>query len=231
MSNKVSCEIIKDMLPLYYDDVCSDDSKRMVEEHLAECPNCQNELDRLKADFTLPKEEIESIRNDRNVINNISSFWKQSRIKSFMKGIIISTLLFSLIILGYFGLFNWQIISVSTDKIEAENVGQLADSKIFFYYEINDGHSLNRLKYDMDKEGNFYITPLRPIIKREGQPHTGLEKSYYVIDIKYHEQARGKEIKAIYFGTPKDKILIWEKGMDVPKVNEEIENRYHNGKL
>ena len=32
--SKVSCEIVKDMLPLYYDNVCSDDSKRMVEEHL-----------------------------------------------------------------------------------------------------------------------------------------------------------------------------------------------------
>ena len=32
--SKVSCEIIKDILPLYYDNVCSDDSKRMVEEHL-----------------------------------------------------------------------------------------------------------------------------------------------------------------------------------------------------
>ncbi|MBG9452764.1 hypothetical protein ABE61_01390 [Lysinibacillus sphaericus] len=230
MSNKVSCEIIKDMLPLYYDDVCSDESKRMVEEHLVGCHNCKNELDRLKADFKLPKEEIETIRNDSNVIKNISSFWNQSKIKSFMKGIIISALLFSLIILGYFALFNWQIISVSTDKVEIKNLGQLADSKIFYYAEPNDGYSLNRLKYDMDKEGNFYITPLRPIIKQEAEPHNGLVKSYDYIDIKYQEKERGKEIKMIYYGTPKDKILIWEKGMDLPKVSEEIEQMYYNGK-
>ncbi|WP_342532428.1 zf-HC2 domain-containing protein [Lysinibacillus sp. FSL K6-0057] len=227
MSNKVSCEIIKDMLPLYYDDVCSDESKRMVEEHLVGCPNCKNELDRLKADFILPKEEIETIRSDSNVIKNISSFWNQSKIKSFMKGMIISALLFSVINLGYFGLFNWQIISVSTDEVEIKNVSQLADSKIVYYAETNDGYSLNRLNYDMDKEGSFYITPLRPIIKREAQLHNGFENRYYSIDIKYQEKARGKVIKRIYYGTPKDKILIWEKGMDLPKASEEIENMFH----
>ena len=45
---KVSCEIIKDMLPLYYDSVCSDDSKRMVEEHLSECNNCKVEFKKIE---------------------------------------------------------------------------------------------------------------------------------------------------------------------------------------
>ena len=43
--SKISCEVIKDMLPLYYDNVCSDDSKRMVEEHLSYCDNCKMELE------------------------------------------------------------------------------------------------------------------------------------------------------------------------------------------
>lgn len=110
---------------------------------------------------------------------------------------------------------------------EIKNVSELADSKIVYYAEINDGYSLNRIKYDMDKEGNFYITPLRPIIKQEAQPLNGLEKRYDFIDIKEQELVRGKEIKKIYYGTPKDKILIWEKGMDLPKASEEIENMFH----
>ncbi len=31
---KISCNIIKDVLPLYLDDVVSEDTKNMVEEHL-----------------------------------------------------------------------------------------------------------------------------------------------------------------------------------------------------
>ena len=34
---KISCDIIKDLLPLYYDGVCSADSKAIIEAHLAQC--------------------------------------------------------------------------------------------------------------------------------------------------------------------------------------------------
>lgn len=55
------------MLPLYYDNVCSDDSKIMVEEHLVECEICKIELDSIQADYKLSKEEIERNKNDGNV--------------------------------------------------------------------------------------------------------------------------------------------------------------------
>ena len=43
-----SCDIIRDLLPLYADDACSEDSRRMVDEHLAECPACSGMLKRLQ---------------------------------------------------------------------------------------------------------------------------------------------------------------------------------------
>ena len=32
----MKCEIIRDLIPLYLDKVCSEDSRKLVEEHLAE---------------------------------------------------------------------------------------------------------------------------------------------------------------------------------------------------
>lgn len=37
---KMSCNIIEDLLPLYVDDMVSEDSRKLVEEHLKECPSC-----------------------------------------------------------------------------------------------------------------------------------------------------------------------------------------------
>ena len=37
---KISCNIIRDILPLYLDDVVSDDTKELVEEHLETCDAC-----------------------------------------------------------------------------------------------------------------------------------------------------------------------------------------------
>ncbi len=214
------------MLPLYYDSICSDDSKRMVEEHLSKCNNCKMELEKIQSEIHIPEKNIIENRKDSNVIKSISTSWKRLRLKSLIKGGIIGALLITTIILGYVGLFNWEITSVGTDVVEISDISEMEDGKFVYYAEINDGYSLNRIKYDMDNEGNFYITPLRPILKKESQPPYALEKGYDFIDIKEQELVRGKEIKTIYYGTPKDKILIWEKGMELPKTSEEVKNNF-----
>ena len=47
---KISCNIIKDILPLYLDGVVSDDTRQMVEEHLRTCDQCREEAVMLKQD-------------------------------------------------------------------------------------------------------------------------------------------------------------------------------------
>lgn len=47
---KVSCEVVKDLLPLYCDNVCSGESKALVEEHLEECEACREEYQKLRED-------------------------------------------------------------------------------------------------------------------------------------------------------------------------------------
>ena len=37
---KYSCNMIQDLIPLYIDGVCSEESKEAVEQHLSECPDC-----------------------------------------------------------------------------------------------------------------------------------------------------------------------------------------------
>ena len=45
---KYSCDMIKDLLSLYCDNVCSEDSRAVVEEHLNECEPCRAELQKLR---------------------------------------------------------------------------------------------------------------------------------------------------------------------------------------
>ncbi len=51
---KINCNVIRDLLSLYADDVCSKESRELVDEHLAECPACAEELARIR------ESEIES---------------------------------------------------------------------------------------------------------------------------------------------------------------------------
>ena len=36
-----NCKVVSDLLPLYLDEACSDESKKIVEEHLKECEKCR----------------------------------------------------------------------------------------------------------------------------------------------------------------------------------------------
>lgn len=58
----MNCEIIKDLLPLYADGVCSDESAKAVEEHISSCRSCLAELESMGA--KLPEKTDEAaIRN------------------------------------------------------------------------------------------------------------------------------------------------------------------------
>lgn len=45
---KFNCSIVDDLLPLYVENICSEDSKAALEEHLQECASCREKLDRMK---------------------------------------------------------------------------------------------------------------------------------------------------------------------------------------
>ena len=57
MKDAISCQIIQDLLPLYADDVVSQDSRTLIESHLQSCPHCQRELEALSRPVTLPPEQ------------------------------------------------------------------------------------------------------------------------------------------------------------------------------
>lgn len=44
------CEIVQDLLPLYYDDVCSPSSKKFIQHHLEDCERCRKLYEELKND-------------------------------------------------------------------------------------------------------------------------------------------------------------------------------------
>lgn len=70
---KLSCNVIRDLLPLYADQICSDESKNLVEEHLAECGDCSALLEQMHS------MEIEShLRAETgDVLRHQASFFKR----------------------------------------------------------------------------------------------------------------------------------------------------------
>lgn len=67
--SKISCNVIQDIMPLYVDEIVSEDTKKLVEEHLKECEDCRKEMEKMRAKIILPNKK-KSIRQKKNCFRN-----------------------------------------------------------------------------------------------------------------------------------------------------------------
>ncbi len=93
---KTNCKVIEDLLLLYVDEVCSDESKRLVEEHLKECDACSAKLNAQKAGITVDKEEIEQNLKAKNPFKKIKRQQKEEAITVFLVAPIFGFIFFKL---------------------------------------------------------------------------------------------------------------------------------------
>lgn len=100
--DRVSCEIVQDLLPLYYDDVCSAESREMIDAHIRECETCSDMLRQLKSEYTVSDKEREENREGGAVLGKLAHSWKHSLWKSFFIGIAITVVVLPLVIFGIY---------------------------------------------------------------------------------------------------------------------------------
>ena len=68
---RIECSVVRDILPLYLDDVVSAETREIVKEHLAECSDCRAKAWALKEELRLPilaeqqKQEARALRKRR----------------------------------------------------------------------------------------------------------------------------------------------------------------------
>lgn len=90
------CNVIKDLLPLYADEVCSEDSRKMVEEHLSSCKECKQELEDYRYNTGLPEVSTDAV---------MKSFKKKMNKKNFVKIAVSVVLCLAVIFGGYYIMF------------------------------------------------------------------------------------------------------------------------------
>ena len=74
----MDCNVIKDLLPLYVDECCSEESTRLVAEHLDACESCRKIYDQMHETCQSYEEKPNSVK-----LHRISD-WKASLLQSVM---------------------------------------------------------------------------------------------------------------------------------------------------
>ena len=78
----IKCTIIQDILPLYVDEVVSEDTKEMVDEHLQHCTNCQQEYAVMQQQLFIPIEAQDPI------LHKLSKKWRTKKVKIALASIV-----------------------------------------------------------------------------------------------------------------------------------------------
>lgn len=158
---KISCNIIKDILPLYVDDVVSDDTKQMVEEHLKCCEECRKEASMLKKDIVLPI-AVEAQKAEINVLKSLKKQYKNKKVIT----AIISVVIAIGILCGIYTalVLPENVIPYDTSKIKIEEL----DGKLYASYggsDFDGSVGLNPTLVEIDGEKKkvamfyFYESP------------------------------------------------------------------------
>ena len=74
----MDCNVIMDLLPLYVDECCSEESERLVAEHLEACESCRKLYDQMRKTCQTYAEKPNSVKLHR------VSDWKASVLQSVM---------------------------------------------------------------------------------------------------------------------------------------------------
>lgn len=249
----LSCEVIQDLLPLYIDEACSEQSKELIINHLTICENCKTQFEAMNSEMSLAMQadQTEEQRQEMQAMQTLAKAWRKTKLLSWIKGIAVATCTCGLLIAVYLLLTEWKIVPVSAEHFEVNHVYRLSDGSITYWLRATDGYELHMLKTHYDKQGNAYIQGYRPIIKKKAELMYGLHNYLHRIELKTVQQIDvsqldlnnhdagegmtfnitnkdtindfGTEITGVYYGNKENSLLIWKEGMELPKASEELE--------
>lgn len=217
---EIKCTIIQDILPLYVDEVVSQDTKEMIEKHLKHCEKCQLEYQQMKHEMYIPEETKVTL------FKRINKKWRKKKI--IVSGV--SSIITALILLGVFEyVFHYEtLIPYSGDIVKIENN---EDKTLFAYYygksyaSVNVTHPM-LLEIDGEKKNISFIyynktiaaSPTRQLINngkaRDEQNFTFEFPEAEEIDAVYYAEYDIEKIavnKDSWNNILKDAVLIWEK--------------------
>lgn len=142
--NNEKCCVIKDLLPLYIDELCSDETAAIVRKHLDECESCNKAYTAMKSE--VPGNDNDGIlpvkidpgtsdEHDKQLIKKVSRDVKNKTNRSNVVSVI--AVVFALFII--FG-FTVPVIPIRSDSIEVNviNPTLFVNAKELSYYDLSE---------------------------------------------------------------------------------------------
>ena len=229
--DKLTCNIVRDLMPLVLDDVASADSRQGVEEHIENCETCRAYFEGMSMQISRAGEPVSD--------KSFAQFCKDLKKRSKIKKVLLSVLIVILVgIIGVTGIaifnnarytYEDMPISGATAQLYLDkgdvvmlDVRTHGDHEYYWHYK-----NVNECG---DDEVIIYLTPVEPRMKlgNRGDKHRREEMGNYVwkdgqlylqqdVYNDYGDYPKTVEFKvlSLRWGTPEDNVELYNEG-DIP---------------
>lgn len=202
---KISCEVVCDLLPLYCDGIASQDSRALVEEHLRDCKACAGVLEKMKKEYRF-SEAGEPEREA--VVKDMASAWERSVKRSFSKGVLLAGLICALLFGAYWSLTRLILVDVPGVEIEAA-VTEVTDERVKLSFTVTNGNRVSRSYTEVTEDGKCYVIFRQALLAEGNGGGENWTGAYELSRIRTLESGEPVRVKEIYCGGEKDGVLVW----------------------
>lgn len=185
---KITCNINKDILPLYVENMLSEDSFIMVEEHIAQCQECKNYLEELQKSPGIP------VDRDATPLLRIKSTLRKKKAQTILLSMMLSIVLIVIIIAF---LTAPEYIPYSEGSVTIDEIGN--GSVIAIFEDTVYGYDINKYLSDDNTGYEYHITTWNSIwnryIKKSNTNNTILNpKGESVASVYYYQTDESDDI-------------------------------------
>lgn len=216
MEKGVDCGIIRDLLPLYEDGAASEESQALVRAHLKDCPECREELRKMRVPISLPPDEDEEAV--KHYLARQAELRRKENRRLALIGVPLAVILvfclcYTLLprswsgvggkaepdqIMGSYVMFSFHNGSPAIDVWQLDREHERAPS---LTHEIMDALRGGSYRAELRNLANY--TPLAPLFQDTGV-HDGLGGSINLFLVKDNEVA----VTVMLFDTPDHEVHI-----------------------
>lgn len=230
--DRMHCDIVKDLLPLYVDDVCSEKSRMAIEEHLKNCEGCRKYHESLTG--VTPKVVIDR----ESTFFQESEFIQKIKKKITLDMVCVGFIVFLVVTLGSitwnrynpepeFGLFGLIDQRLDIEDVEIKNIYQLKNGEIYFELKSDKKITWPYTTSELYDEGKNEYYSKATFTYSWWKDY--IEANVTIKEVGFVYSTRDVS-KIFYEGKDDEKLLIWKEGEELEKAPYYIEkevNRVH----
>ncbi len=197
MSKRFDCRMIRDLLPSYTDNLLSEYSKNIVTEHMQECQECREFYRGMHDETSLQKKEEDFIE-----AKNILGFLKKIKLRNMFLGIILTTIIFSIIGVSSWGWYKTEYLAynvvVPAEYVNVLDVADNKDGTVYIKLAADTDYKVGSWKL-MQDQNDPSVFILQMYHAKKADTMTQAQKTQYggysyvleatiVVDTNYHEE-------------------------------------------